>query len=246
MTQQIRPGRPIWLELNAQRVQAGIAFYETVFGWWSRPLHVPPWGAMPNIVNRKRLFGNQFMAMGSFAAPRWNLWFSGDLEKAEKAIIAGGGDVGQGIHRLGDLGLLLNALDNRGYPFALIALDQDVPAHDQYGDPCMAEFWGPGAIDAADFYAAALDLQAVPTDTGIMLRDRSTPRLFLRNSDVDIHPPRWIPYFRSSSVGGDTERARRAGGIIQVHPEVIPHMGELVVMSDPAGAFFGLVDTNVS
>lgn len=244
MTTRIRPGRPVWLELNAQRVQAGIAFYETLFGWTSRPLHVPPWGSMPNIVNRDRIFGNQFMAMGSFAAPRWNLWFSGDLHRAEKAIVAGGGDVGHGIHQLGDLGQLLNAYDNRGYPFALISLDHEVPPHDQYGDPCMAEFWGPGAVEGAAFYADALDLQAVETDTGIMLKDRSTPQLFLRNSDVDIHPPRWIPYFRSASVGGDVERARRAGGVIQIHPETVPNMGELAVLSDPSGAFFGLVDTD--
>ena len=243
MKQAVRPGRPIWLELNAQRVQTAIAFYETLFGWTSRALHVPPWGSMPNIVNHDRIFGNQFMAMGAFATPRWNIWFSGDLEQAEKAIATLGGNIGEGIHQLGDLGRLLNAYDNHGYPFALIDLDQDVPTRDQYGDPCIAEFWGPDAVNAAGFYAAVLGLEAVEIETGIMLRDRSTPQLFLRNTEMDIQPPRWIPYFRSASVGGDVERARRAGGIVQIHPETVPHMGELAILSDPAGAFFGLVNT---
>ena len=66
-------GRPVWLELNAQRVVDGIQFYQNLFGWTSRPLHVP--------VNGGRVFGNQFMSMGAFAVPRWNIWFSGDLER---------------------------------------------------------------------------------------------------------------------------------------------------------------------
>ncbi|NND19907.1 MAG: VOC family protein, partial [Silicimonas sp.] len=37
-------------------------------------------------------------------------------------------------------------------------------------------------------------------------------------------------------------RSRRAGAVVQIHQEIIDDIGELVVLSDPAGAYFGLVD----
>ncbi|MGI9464358.1 MAG: hypothetical protein ACR2OM_10480 [Aestuariivirgaceae bacterium] len=240
----LRPGRPIWLELNAQRVTSAIQFYQVLFGWTSRPLHVHPWGSIPNIVNGERMLGNQFMAMGGFAAPRWIIWFSADLDRAEVQIKRLGGDVGQGIHQLGNLGLVLNATDPQGHPFSLINPHGDPPQSDQCGDPCLAEFWGPNAAETADFYAEVINLKCVKTDKGAMLTDQDVPRLFLRDTDFDIHPPRWIPYFRSSSTGGDHERARRAGAVLQVYQETVPQLGDLVVLSDPAGACFGIVNTD--
>ena len=173
----LRPGRPVWLELNAQRVSSGIRFYHDLFGWTSRPLHVPPWGSIPNIVNGERMLGNQFMAMGAFAVPKWNIWFSADLERAEARIKTLGGDVGQGIHPLGDLGMILGATDPSGHAFSLIALNGDAPGDDNCGDPCLAEFWGPDAAKTAEFYADALGLTCVPTETGAMLTDQGFPRL---------------------------------------------------------------------
>ena len=43
-------------------------------------------------------------------------------------------------------------------------------------------------------------------------------------------------------IGGDTERACRAGAIVQVRQHRAPHVGELTVLADPANAYFGLVD----
>ncbi len=241
MPSEIAPGRPVWLELNAQRVTTGISFYQALFGWTSRPLHVPPWGAIPNVVNGSRIFGNQFMAMGSFAPPKWNIWFSADLERAEAAVTAAGGDIGQGIHTLGDLGQMLNVSDPWGNAFSMIRLADDPPEYDACGDPCRAEFWGKRAAELPDFYAQVLGLKLTITPTGAMLSDGPTARLFFRDGDYEM-PPRWIPYFRTSSTGGDCERARRAGAVVQIHEETIPHLGGLVVLSDPAGAYFGLVD----
>ena len=65
----LRPGRPVWLEMNAQRVTTAMRFNQELFAWVSVPLHVPPWGSIPNIVNGDRMFGNQFMAMGGLNGP---------------------------------------------------------------------------------------------------------------------------------------------------------------------------------
>ena len=115
-----RPGRPVRLELNAQRVTAAMSFYQALFAWTSKPLHVPPWGSIPLIFNGDRNFGNQFMAMGAFAQPRWLIWFSADIERAESRLQAHGCDVGEGIYQLGDLGRLLDTSDPGGARFSMI------------------------------------------------------------------------------------------------------------------------------
>ena len=235
-------GRPVRLELNSQRATAAFQFYQALFGWTSRPLHVPPWGSIPLIANGDRVFGNQFMAMGAFAQSKWLTWFSADLEHAKEAIERGGGDIGNGIYTLGEVGEFIDAKDPHGHAFSLTRLRAEPPATDQFGDPCLAEFWGRDASRKAEFFRDVLDLTLERTPHGAMLTDNGAPRLFFRDTDFDIDPPRWIPYFKSAGVGGDCERARRAGAIVQVHREVVSGMGALVVLSDPAGTFFGIVN----
>jgi len=207
-----------------------------------RPLHVAPWGSIPQIANGDRVFGNEFMAMGAFSAPKWLIWFSGDLERAEKAIKAGGGDVGKGVYQLGTLGRLLDASDPNGNRFSMICLEQAPPDGDAPGDPCLAEMWGRDVADLSAFYANVFGLDPQDTNRGATLMDDGQARIFLRETDFDLPRPIWVPYFLSSSVGGDCERARRAGAIVQVHNEQVAGMGELVVLSDMSGAYFGLVD----
>lgn len=238
----VRPGRPVRLELNAQRVTDAMQFYRKLFGWTSTSLHVPPWGSIPQIANGERVFANEFMAMGSFAQPKWMIWFSADLEKAEAAILNGGGNTGRGIYPLGELGNLLDASDPSGNRIAAISLNHAPPETDAPGDPCLVELWGTNASMHAAFYGEVLGLDVVPTALGAKLTDGNVPRVFMRNVQFDLPKPIWIPYFLSKGVGGDCERARRAGAIVQVHKQVIEDIGELVVLSDTAGAYFGLVD----
>ncbi|MGI9388453.1 MAG: hypothetical protein ACR2O1_00215 [Boseongicola sp.] len=242
----VKAGRPLRLELNAQRVTSAMNFYRTLFGWSSIPLHVPPWGSIPQIANGDRVFANEFMAMGAFAMPHWKIWFSGDLEKAEEAIQEGGGDTGQGIYQLGELGQLLDARDPDGNDFALIRLKEPPPDEDAPGDPCLAEFWGNGVAELAGFYSRVFGAEYSRTTQGAKLSFDGKPKIFFRDCDFDLPRPCWIPYFRSMSVGGDCERARRAGAVVQVHKEAVEDIGMLVVLADPEGAFFGLVDPSKS
>lgn len=243
---RVKPGRPVRLELNAQRVTIAVEFYQTLFGWRSVPLHVAPWGSIPQIVNGERVFANEFMAMGAFSPPRWLIWFSGDLEQAESTIKDNGGSVGDGIVQLGDLGHLLGAQDPAGNEFAMIRLKHPPPEKDAPGDPCLAEMWGNNIAKLAPFYADVIGLEFTETAVGAALSYDCDPRIFFRDTDFDLPNPHWVPYFLSTSVGGDCERARRAGAIVQVPKDIIEGMGELVVLSDPGGAYFGLVDPTKS
>ena len=196
MATTARTGRPIWLELNAQRVTQAIRFYEDLFAWTSRPLHVPPWGAIPFIVNGDRRIGTQFMAMGAFAVPHWKVSFQADLKACEPRIRAAGGDTGQGIHSLGGMADVLDCRDPLGVQFQLMQFENDeLPEDDRPGDPCMAEYWSPKALEVADFYATALGLERVDIPTGAMLTENGEPCLFLRQTEFEIQPPPLDPLF---------------------------------------------------
>lgn len=180
--------------------------------------------------------------MGAFAPPHWKIWFSADLKIAESAIRKGGGDLGQGVYQLGSLGRLIDAKDPHGNDISAIELAQEPPENDLPGDPVLAEYWGTDVLPQAVLLADVLGLECSPTPFGAKLTDHGEPRIFLRNAPFDLPKPILIPYFLSTGVGGDCERARRAGGIVQVHTEIVEDLGELAVLSDPSGAFFGLVD----
>ncbi|MEM9060962.1 MAG: hypothetical protein AAGD13_10920 [Pseudomonadota bacterium] len=237
------PGRPIWLELNAQRVTEAMAFYRELFAWGLRPLHVPPWGSIPLIGSGERVFANQFMAMGAFATPLWMCRFSGDLERAASKIPVLGGRADGGIERIGDFAEQVYAHDPSGVSFTVInLLDRDVPQGDADGEPCAAELWGGEPDLLAPFYAEAFGLEIKRTDLGAVLTDGETPRLSLRKSEFEIAKPQWIPLFRTAGLGGDVERARRLGAIVQVHEHEIIGMGRAAILADPANAYFGLLE----
>ncbi|MEL6217372.1 MAG: VOC family protein [Pseudomonadota bacterium] len=237
------PGRPIWLELNAQRVTEGIRFYEALFAWSARPLHVPPWGSIPLIASGARVFGNQFMAMGAFAQPKWNLWFSADLEAALSRIPDAGGTCQPEIITIPGHSQEVHGRDPSGTPFNLMRLEsQPVPPSDAPGEPFAAGYWGPEAQAIAAFFAAVLGLVVERTALCFRLVGPNGARLFFHAPDYEILPPRWVPYFRSAGLGGDIERARRLGAIQQVPDTAVEGLGRMAVLADPAGACFGLVD----
>lgn len=231
-------GRIGWLELNAQRVTQAMPFYQGLFGWGVEVLHARPFGALPLIANGDWVFANQFMAMGAFAAPRWMVWLRGDVDRAAARIAALGGDVGRGVYEIGGHGRRLDAADPQGHGFGVIAPETPGPDLDRPGDPVTAELWSPQAGAMAPFYADVLGLAA----DGPALVGAAGPVLWLRDTEAEIAPPRWIPYFRSLGVEADAERARRLGAIEQVPLAELPGIGRLVVLDDPAGAYFGLVD----
>lgn len=238
-----RPGRVVWLELNAQRVTLATEFYRALFAWECRPLHVPPWGSIPLISNGGREFANQFMAMGAFATPLWHVRLAADLAGALTRIPAAGGSCRPEIVRHEGFSEEVHGTDPHGTGFTLMRhIGRTVPADIRPGEPLTAEFWGQDARQRASFWAEVLGLTRKETDEGATLMDGERPRLFLRETDYDVQPPRWIPYFLTASLGGDLERARRLGAVVQVHPEMRAGLGEIAVLADPANACFGLVD----
>ncbi|MEM6488903.1 MAG: hypothetical protein AAF677_11655 [Pseudomonadota bacterium] len=201
-------------------------------------------------------FGLAFSAMGAFAPPRWLPSLIGDPERAILHAEAVGGRSEGAIQDIPGFGRLASLRDPTG---ALVHI-ADLQRRPAPGGPVVgAGLWGPGVTDAARFYARLLDLEPVvmwtaeatptaPLGTVVALIETDgTASLWLHDVGYEVAPPRWVPYFRSASPGGDGRRAEVLGAIPQVpviqapgDAATGPGPGTLGIWNDPAGAAFGL------
>jgi predicted enzyme related to lactoylglutathione lyase len=235
-------GRLAWLELNAHRAPLAQAFYRDLFGWSQRPIHVAPFGTLPLLVNGDREIASVFTAMGHFAPPRWLVYLTADIDASRARVSALGGREVSPPDRIDGWGRSLPVVDPEGTQVTLFEPEGgEPPAPARPGDPLTAELWARDGETMAAFWAELLDVPRSPAGDGWILGDGPAP-LRVRTNPYAAPPYRWIAYFRSAGVGGDRRRAVVLGAVPQGGVENVPGLGELALLSDPAGAIFGLVD----
>lgn len=235
-------GKPVWVEVNTQRIDQAEDFYLRFFGWTRNSAHVAPWGVLTLFKNGERPVGTSFLALAAFQPTRWNVFFSGTPDDAaQKAERLGGGVVARPADAPG-WGRTTEIYDPAGHAFTIIALETpDVADPAAPGDLLMVELRAPDTTDLADFYVRLLgyDMQVMGNLT--YLSSAGYPRILLRSDPhAPLHHP-WIPWFRSSSVGADQARAERFGAITQLAASRVPGIGDAAVLCDPAGGYFGIV-----
>ncbi|MCB9680185.1 MAG: hypothetical protein H6733_01835 [Alphaproteobacteria bacterium] len=235
-------GKPVWLEINTQRIAAAETFYTSMFGWERSAVHVDPWGTLTMFRNEERIVGSGFLAMAAFQPSRWNVFLSGSPEVVEKKVAQLGGGVVTTAEDAPGWGRTIEVFDPAGHAFTVIALEGEDPSDPcRPGDVLLVELRAPEATVLADFYATLLGYRVKQLGELTYLTSRGYPRILLRN---DPHAPSWhpwIPWFRSSSIAADQIRAERYGGIVQVPELDAPGVGHAAIVADPTGAFFGLV-----
>ena len=64
----------------------------------------------------------------------------------------------------------------------------------------------------------------------------------LRRAGDDSAQRAWVRYFLTSSLGDNVECARRLGANVQVHAHTVEGLGQLAVLADAAGCYFGLYE----
>ena len=97
---------------------------------------------------------------------------------------------------------------------------------------------------AADFYGAVFGWQSRTVEMG----SRGAYTVFsVGGRDVAGcaaplagGPPQWLTYLATADVDGATDRARELGATVEVGPTSIAGVGRFSLLSDPAGAAFGL------
>jgi uncharacterized protein len=116
----------------------------------------------------------------------------------------------------------------------------------QPGVPCWVDTWQPDAEAAVDFYTKLFGWEAqeaVPAGSG-----RTHYMCTLRGRDVagigspapDGAPPAWSTYVWVESADDTAASARGVGGGVVVEPFESLDGGRMAILSDPAGAVFGV------
>jgi uncharacterized protein len=162
-------------------------------------------------------------------------------ETARKAEAAGGGIVAAPMD-MPEVGRFAVISDPQGGVIA---------AYTPTGDPPNPEgtfVWDELATSdpdaAADFYNEIFGWTAQRADMG-----EGGYTIFKRAGDADVGgaskasegaPSAWIPYIATEDVDGTAARAKELGGTLIQEPTDIPDMGRFAIVTDPAGAVFGL------
>ena len=239
-----KTGKLVWLEMNTMRSAIAQQFYTDTFCWSVSPIQVPPWGVLPILSNKEKSFANIFTAMGSFAPSHWLCFISGNVDEAAAKGKEFGLDTG-GIQELGEWARIACMSDAKGNDFFVIEIQDGDPEDPVLnGSPYVCELWTKDPQEVVPFYESLFDLKAKKTDRGWSLYDTEDElRLLVRKQlHEDGVFPGWIPYFRSCSVGGDRRRAEQNGAIENIYQETCPVIGDISILSDPAGGFFGLLN----
>lgn len=237
------PGRFVFAELNARRAPLGQRFYQQLLGWQARPIHVPPFGQLPQLLNGERTVGSVFIAMGAFAPPCWIPMLSLDPEGLAERVEACGGKVVEAPHQLGSWAQMGEITDPCGHLTTVLwqnAGDEVDPLRP--GDLALAELWARDPDQVVGFYEALTGATARSTPLGytLHLEGPTHPAIAIRRNTFGLTPC-WLPLFCSVSVGGDGHHAERLGAVREVDTHDFHGLGRAAYFTDPCGAHFGLV-----
>jgi predicted enzyme related to lactoylglutathione lyase len=235
-----RHGELCWADLGTTDLDAARRFYGELFGWQ----------LAEEVVNgdlvyvRARLGGKDICAMYEMPAderaaapPHWNVYVAvDDVHTTAARVDTLGGLVFAGPFDVMDLGRMAMVQDPGG---AMVNLWQ---ARGKLGaeriDEPRALTWfqlaarEPAAVRA--FYAGLFGWRA--DDAGWQLGERHLAGL----SVVD-GPGRWWPCFQVTSCERAVDSVERLGGRALSRVRELDGLGQLVSVSDPAGATFSLL-----
>ena len=232
--------KPIWTDLATSDVAASAAFYSRVFGWQVDVNPDPLYGgyALATLGGKMAAgIGPKQMAEQPTA---WSVYIgTPDADALAGQVQAAGGSVIVPTMTVGDQGKMVVFQDPAG---AFISAWQPMAMTGFGGDG--VGFFGWPELSARGFDKAA---KAMP-----MGEDQPPYYQF----GVDGHdvaggmemspmvpamvPSYWMPYFSVADADASFKTAIDAGATEMVGPMPFPG-GEFAIMSDPQGAFFGLM-----
>jgi hypothetical protein len=247
-------GKPIFLELVTPDLDTAKLFYGTLFGWSFRPSEA---GATDYAV---AMFDEQPIAAlihrelpsGQRRLPAWLTFFSvGDVAATQALAKQYGAQLLSAPHDIPGLGREAIYADPQGAVFATLA--------SRSGDPqdrlALPGEWIWASLQTTDpdtdagFYQSLFNYEVfdLPDDAGgphFMLASDEYARASVNRlpaGQPNAHPY-WLNYIRVIDADATITRLVQLGGHVIVPPHIDRHGGRLAVVSDPAGAAFGLME----
>lgn len=248
------PGKFIFATLVTPDMAGAKAFYGRLFGWSFQDVSGGKFPYAQALLN-----GQSVAALVQKPLPpdgkRQPIWIqyiaTTDVDAAAKAASTAGGKVLVPPHDLPDRGREAILTDAQGAVFGALASSSGDPADTL--KPNGAWIWH--SVMTADpeldakFYTTVFGdtpepLPPTPGENHILLVTEGYARASVNSLPVarpDIHP-HWLGFIRVPDAAASAAQVAALGGHVLVPPETDRHGGQIAVVSDPAGAPFGVFE----
>lgn len=252
------PGSFCWIELGTTDQEAAKNFYCQFFGWTVNDVLVGP----NDLYSMFQLEGRDVGAAYTLrpeqrahgAPPHWMVYVA--VESADdtaKTAAALGGTILVHPFDVSDVGRMAVIQDPTGPVFSVWQPGKHIGMRIARVDGTFA--WAalttPDIEQAKQFYSslfgwtiAAID----PDPTGhLRISNGEEPigAITPLPPEHDLIPPHWLVYFAVSDCEAAAAKAEHLTAKFHLRPTVIPHVGRVAILSDPEGAAFALVQSDL-
>ncbi len=243
-----------WIELATTEPKSALEFYQRLFGWQVKDIHMgegepyrmwqwngKDFGAMYELVAEQKQRG---------VPPHWLSYVSvKDVEATAAKAKSLGGEVLMGPMDVSDAGRMAILQDAQGAVFALWQPRGHIGAviAGEYGTFCWMELATHDTQQAGEFYTGLFGWQAETQQmesmayTSFLNQGRPVGGMLEIGKDWGEVPPHWLVYFRVEDCDRTTEKATAGGATLLSPPRDIPEVGRFAVLRDPQGAVFAVI-----
>jgi uncharacterized protein len=243
-------GTPCWIDLGVPDVATTVAFYGGLFGWTGEPGPPETGGYVMCLLGGDPVAGIGPLMEGQPSV--WNTYFaSDDLDDTADRVGKAGGQVMMPPMDIMDIGRMGVFMDSGGATFGAWQKGTFGGAGvvNEPGALIWNELMTRDVADATEFYASALGLGTMDSAAG-----GDTPYTTWTVGDTSVAgmlsidnpgfppdlPPHWMVYFAVADVTASTALAAELGASVSVPPTQMA-IGTFSIVSDPAGAFFAMI-----
>jgi len=253
-------GMTSWLDLTTTDVAGAKSFYGELLGWTSTESPMP--GDMPGTYTMIHLGDGNLGGVNELQAeqksagmpPSWSVYFAvEDVDETVAAAKKAGGKVIQDAFDIPETGRMAVLSDPTGAVFSVWGRHSPHIGADRFenkpGSFCWAEL-GTNNIDVAGgFYTKIFPYKADMQPMGEMgdyttfkVGEEPAAGMYKLPPEMAKVPPHWLPYFVTEDIDASTVKAEKLGGQKVCPIGEAPGVGRIVILKDPQGANFALLE----
>lgn len=241
-------GVPSWADLGTHDLGGAAAFYRGLFGW-----NLDDQGEEAGHYTIASKDGKQVAAISPVQSdpgpPHWTTYIDvDDADLTTRKIESAGGKVLAGPMDVMEAGRLAVFADPTGAVFAIWQPGRHIGAQlvNEPGAMVWNELNSSDLDRARAFYSEVFGWSWENSENYAEFRvdGRTVGGAMPRPPELPAEvPDHWLVYFASADLDGDLEKAAALGGTTVFGPQEIPGTGRFAIVTDPAGAAFGLFAT---
>ena len=243
-----------WADNNSTNPESVKPFYQALLGWDKDEMSMGP--DMPGATYTMFKLDDAYTAglagmmpaMQEMGIPsHWSNYVTvDDVDALADVVTASGGTVLYGPGDILDSGRMMQIQDPTGAALGLWQPINHIGAGivNTVGAMCWNELLTKDTAAAQAFYSALLGWEFEADDSGyirILNRGRNNGAMMQLDASFGGMPSVWQPYFTVADIDAAIKRAGELGGNIMIPKTEAPGAGHFAYLSDPAGAFFYII-----